>query len=67
MAYPFRPLKGKKLRKLTRGREDSDQFGTVLNRHLEFDAPVADPRQDETRPLPPLSAKISTENIISQL
>ena len=66
MAYPFRPLKERQLRKLTREREDSDQFIEVSNRHLEFDSPVADPRR-KTSPLPPSSVKINTENIINQL
>jgi hypothetical protein len=66
MAYPFRPLKAKKLRKLSREREDSDQFIEVTNHPIEFESPVADPCSI-TSPLPPLSAKINTENIISQL
>ena len=67
MAYPFRPLKAKKLRKLNREREESDQFIEVSNRPIEFETPVADPRQNKTSPLPPSGVKINTENIISQL
>jgi hypothetical protein len=67
MAYPFRPLKPKKLRKLTRAREESNQFIEESNRSPQFESPAADPRQDETRPLFPSSVKINTENIISQL
>jgi hypothetical protein len=66
MAYPFMPLKGKKLRKLTREREDSNQFVEVSSRSIEFESPVTDPRRN-TSPLPALSTKTSTENIISQL
>jgi hypothetical protein len=66
MAYPFMPLKGKKLRKLTREREESNQFIEVSNRSIEFESPVADPRC-ETSPLPALSAKIAVEKIFSQL
>jgi hypothetical protein len=58
-------LKGKKLRKLNREREESDQFIEVFNRPLEFESPVADPCR-KTSPLPALS-KTSTEKIISQL
>jgi hypothetical protein len=66
MAYPFRPLKGRKPRKLSREREDSDFGVTDSNRPIEFESPVADPRC-KTRPLPALSTNTSTENIISQL
>jgi hypothetical protein len=67
MAYPFMPFKGRNLRKLTREREDSNQAGPDSNRSIEFESPVADPRQHENRPLPPSNVKINTENIISQL
>jgi hypothetical protein len=66
MAYPFRPLKERQLRKLTREREDSNQAGPDANQPIEFETPVADPRR-ETSPLPTLSAKITTENILGQL
>jgi len=60
MAYPFRPLKPKKLRKLAREHEDSDLAGPDSNRSIEFETPVADPRQNETSPLPASSANIAT-------
>jgi hypothetical protein len=66
MAYPFRPLKERQLRKLTREREESDQFIEVSNRSIELESPVADSRR-KTRPLPALSTNTSTEKIISQL
>jgi hypothetical protein len=66
MAYPFRPLKAKKLRKLAREREESNQFIEVYNRSIKLESPVADPRR-KTSPLPALSTNTSTENIISQL
>jgi hypothetical protein len=66
MAYPFRPLKGKKLRKLTKNREDSNQLVEVSNQPFELESPVADPRR-KTSPLPALSTNTSTENIINQL
>jgi hypothetical protein len=66
MAYPFMPMKGRKLRKLAREHEDSDQAGPDSNRYIEFESPVADSRR-KTSPLPALSTKTSTENIISQL
>jgi hypothetical protein len=66
MAYPFRPLKAKKLQKLTREREESDFGDTDSNRHLEFETPVADPRR-KTRPLPSIICQIATEKIPSQL
>jgi hypothetical protein len=50
---------------LSREREESNQFIEVSNRPIEFDSPVADPRR-KTKPLPALSTKTSTENIISQ-
>jgi hypothetical protein len=65
MAYPFRPLKERQLRKLNREREDSDFGDTDSNCSIEFDSPVADPRS-KTRPLPALSAKSTTENNINQ-
>jgi hypothetical protein len=65
MAYPFRPLKERQLRKLAREREESNQVGPDSNHPIEFESPVADPRR-KTRPLPALS-KTSTEKIISQL
>ena len=67
MAYPFMPMREWKLRKLTREREDSEQAGPDSNRSIEFETPVADPRQNETSPLPASSANIANENIISQL
>jgi hypothetical protein len=66
MAYPFRPLKERQLRKLSRGREDSYQLIEVSNRPIEFESPVADPRL-KTSPLPALSAKTSTDKISNQL
>jgi hypothetical protein len=66
MAYPFRPLKEKQLRKLSREREESNQSGSDSNYSIEFNSPVADPRR-KTRPLPALSTNTSTENIIRQL
>jgi hypothetical protein len=60
------PLKERQLRKLNREREESNQFIEVSNRSSEFETPVADPRR-ETSPLPALSAKITTENILGQL
>ena len=45
MAYPFRPMKARKLRKLTREREDSNRRVTVFNRPIEFETPVAEPRR----------------------
>jgi hypothetical protein len=66
MAYPFMPMKGRKLRKLSKEREDSNQFIEVSNRSIELESPVADPRR-KTRPLTALSTNTSTENIISQL
>jgi hypothetical protein len=65
MAYPFRPLKARQLRKLNREREDSNSLVEVFNRPIEFESPVADPRRI-TRPLPALSTNTSTENNISQ-
>jgi hypothetical protein len=65
MAYPFRPLKERQLRKLNREREDSDFDDSDSNRSIEFESPVADPRR-KTRALPALSTNTSTENIISQ-
>jgi hypothetical protein len=66
MAYPFMPMKGRKLRKLTREREESDSLVEVSNCSSEFESPAADPRRI-TSPLPALSTNTSTENIISQL
>jgi hypothetical protein len=66
MAYPFMPLRGRKLRKLIREREESNQFIEVSNHSIEFESPVADPCR-KTSPFPELSAKTSTEKIISQL
>ncbi len=66
MAYPFMPLKERQLRKLTREREESNQFIEVFNRPIEFESPVAEPHRN-TSPLPALSAKIAAEKISNQL
>jgi hypothetical protein len=65
MAYPFMPLKARKLRKLTREREESNQAGSESNRRPEFETTVADSRR-KTRPRPPIICQIATEKIISQ-
>jgi hypothetical protein len=66
MAYPFMPLKGRKLRKPNGEREDSDRFIEVAKRPIEFEIPITDPRC-KTSPLPALSAKIAAKKISSQL
>jgi hypothetical protein len=66
MAYPFRPLKGRKLRKLNGEHEESNQAGPDSNQPFEFESPVAFPDRKD-RPLPALSAKIGAEKISSQL
>jgi hypothetical protein len=66
MAYPFRPLKGRKIWKLAREREDSDQAGPDSNRCVEFESPVADPHQNKISLLPAVTTKITTENIFSK-
>jgi hypothetical protein len=50
MAYPFRPLKAKKLWKLTREREDSDFGDTDSNCSPRFESPADSCRK--TRPFP---------------
>jgi hypothetical protein len=67
MAYPFRPIRKRKLRKLPRAREDSDQCIEVSNHSIELESPAADPHRNKTSPLPALSAKIAAEKISSQL
>jgi hypothetical protein len=66
MAHPFMPLKERKLRKLTREREDSNQAGPDSNCPIEFETPVADPRR-KTRPHPSITCQIAVEKISSQL
>jgi hypothetical protein len=66
MAYPFRPLKAKKLRKLNREREESNQFIEVSNHSIEFESPVADPRC-KTRPFPTIICQIATEKNVGQV
>jgi hypothetical protein len=66
MAHPFMSMKAKKLRKLTREREDFNSAVTVFNRPIEFKTPVADPHRNKTSPLPAVIAKIVTDKIISQ-
>jgi hypothetical protein len=66
MAYPFMPMKARNLRKLTREREESNQFIEVSNRPIEFDSAVADPRCNKTSSRPPIICQIGTEKIISQ-
>ena len=49
MAYPFMPMRAKKLRKLTREREDSVPVATVFNRPAEFKTHNAGFHQNQTR------------------
>jgi hypothetical protein len=49
MAYPFRPMSERKLKKLTRKREDSNSVVTVSNRPPEFKTHDADFHQNQTR------------------
>lgn len=51
---------------MSKEREDSDFGVTDFNRPVEFESHVADPRRKTSPPLA-LSAKITTEKIISQL
>ena len=52
MAHPFMPMKARKLRKLTREREESNQAGPDSNRRPEFETTVADSRRNKTSPRP---------------
>jgi hypothetical protein len=66
MAHPFIPLKARKLRKLTRKREESNQACPDSNRRPEFETPVADSRRNKISSRPPIICQIATEKIISQ-
>jgi hypothetical protein len=59
-------MRGRKLRKLAREREESNQAGPDSNRPIEFESPVADPRCI-TSPLSAVTTKIAAEKISSQL
>jgi hypothetical protein len=67
MAHPFMPMKARKLRQLTREREDSNQAGPDSNQPVEFETPVADSHRNETSPHPPIICQIAAEKISSQL
>jgi hypothetical protein len=49
MAYPFRPMKKVRLKKLTREREDSNLIVTVFNRPIEFKTRNAGFNQNQNR------------------
>jgi hypothetical protein len=66
MAYPFMPMKARKLRKLTREREESNQAGPDSNRRPEFETTVADSRRNKTTSRPLIICQIAIEKIISQ-
>jgi hypothetical protein len=66
MAHPFMPMKARKLRKLTRRREESNQAGPDSNRRPEFETPAVDSRRNKTSSRPPIICQIATEKIISQ-
>jgi hypothetical protein len=61
MAHPFMPLKGRKLRKLTRRRKDSNPCGSDSNRRPEFETTVTDSRRNKTSSRPPIICQIATE------
>jgi hypothetical protein len=66
MAYPFRPMKKVRLRKLDRKREDSGLTVTVFNRSIEFETDHADFHQNIIRSNQELNRrKINTDKIIS--
>jgi hypothetical protein len=65
VAYPFRPLRRRKLRKRSKEFEDSAPPHAILNRPFELETPFADPSR-KTRPLPAFSVNIATDKIISQ-
>jgi hypothetical protein len=63
MAYPFRPMKKVRLKKLTRKREGSNLTVTVFNRPTEFETANADFRQNQTRSIQELNrSKVTTDN-----
>jgi hypothetical protein len=63
MAYPFRPMKKVRLRKLDRKREDSGLTVTVFNRPTEFETDHADFHQNQTRFIQELNrSKVTTDN-----
>ena len=49
MAHPFMSMKARKLRKLTREREESNKAVTVFNRPVEFETHNAGFNQNQTR------------------
>jgi hypothetical protein len=67
MAYPFRPMKKVRPKKLTRKRKDSGLTVTVFNRPTEFETNHAESRRNSTRSSQELKRrKINTDKIISQ-
>jgi hypothetical protein len=67
MAYPFRPMKKVRLRKLDRKREDPNLTVTVFNRPPEFETDHSDFHQNKIRSSQELNyRKITTDKIISQ-
>jgi hypothetical protein len=57
MAYPFRPLKKVRLKKLARKCEDSVPTVTVFNRPAEFNTHNAGFNQNQTRPIQELNRR----------
>jgi hypothetical protein len=57
MAYPFRPMKKVRLKKLTRKREDFNSTVTVFNRPPEFKTIDAESNQNQTRSIQELNRR----------
>jgi hypothetical protein len=63
MAHPFMPMRARRLKKLTKKREDSNQSVTVFNRPIEFNTHHGYSDQNQTRPPKnQTTVKITTDN-----
>jgi hypothetical protein len=61
MAHPFMPMKARKLRKLTREREESNLTVTVFNRPVEFETPAVESHRNEINSRPKITCQSVTE------
>lgn len=66
MAYPFMPMRARKLRKPTQKREDYNQGVTVFNRPVEFETLAVESHRNEINSRPKITRQSVTEKIFSQ-
>ena len=66
MAYPFKPMRKVRLKKLNSKREDPVPVVTFFDRPTEVKTGDAESRLNKTKSYSPIIRKVTTDNIISQ-